>query len=64
MGEYYIIEDEIFVLYIEYDSVVVEEKIWFYIFNFRFRILLIKISDGNGVLIVFFLLEICFLLIV
>ena len=50
VGEYYITEDDTFVLYTEYESAAAEEKIWFHTSNLRFRVSLIKTSDGNGVL--------------
>ena len=58
MGEYYITEDETFVLHTEYDCAAAEEKIWFHTPNLRFRISLIKTSDGNGVLTASFSSEI------
>jgi len=57
-GEYYITEDETFILYTEYDSAAAEERIWFHTPNLRFRVSLIKTSDGNGVLTASFSSEI------
>ena len=57
-GEYYITKDETFILYTEYDSAAAEERIWFHTPNLRFRVSLIKTSDGNGVLTASFSSEI------
>lgn len=58
VGEYYITEDGTFVLHTEYDRAAAEEKIWFGTPNLRFRVSLIKTSDGNGVLTASFSSEI------
>ncbi|MCL2931238.1 MAG: phycobiliprotein lyase [Trichodesmium sp. MAG_R03] len=58
VGGYYITEDETFILHTEYDSAAAEEKIWFHTPNLRFRVSLIKTSDGNGVLTASFSSEI------
>lgn len=49
VGNYYIGEDETFVLTTSYDRASAEEKIWFATPNLRFRVSLIKTSDGKGV---------------
>ena len=48
-GEYVIQEDGTFVLKTGYDRAAAEEKIWFATDNLRFRVSLIKTSDGKGV---------------
>jgi phycoerythrin-associated linker protein len=48
-GDYHITEDGTFVLVTAYDRAAAEEKIWFGTPNLRFRVSLIKTSDGNGV---------------
>lgn len=48
-GDYRITEDDTFVLVTSYDRAAAEEKIWFGTPNLRFRVSLIKTSDGNGV---------------
>lgn len=58
VGEYRITEDNTFVLLTEYDRATAEEKIWFATPNLRFRVSLIKTSDGNGVLTASFSSEI------
>ncbi|MGK7950197.1 MAG: phycobiliprotein lyase [Xenococcaceae cyanobacterium] len=49
VGNYYIGADETFVLTTNYDRASAEEKIWFATPNLRFRVSLIKTSDGKGV---------------
>lgn len=48
-GEYVINADETFVLTTKYDRAAAEEKIWFANDNLRFRVSLIKTSNGQGV---------------
>ncbi|VEP18782.1 Chromophore lyase CpcS/CpeS 3 [Hyella patelloides LEGE 07179] len=49
IGEYSIGEDGTFLLKTKYDRATAEEKIWFATDNLRFRVSLIKTSDGKGV---------------
>lgn len=58
VGEYYISEDGTFVLTTSYDRATAEEKIWFATPNLRFRVSLIKTSDGKGVVTASFSSEI------
>ena len=48
-GHYVINSDETFVLTTAYDRAAAEEKIWFANDNLRFRVSLIKTSNGKGV---------------
>ena len=48
-GDYQIQADGTFVLTTAYDRAAAEEKIWFASDNLRFRVSLIKTSDGKGV---------------
>ena len=48
-GDYQIQDDGTFVLTTGYDRAAAEEKIWFASDNLRFRVSLIKTSDGKGV---------------
>jgi len=48
-GNYHLTEDGTFVLLTEYDRAAAEEKIWFVNPNLRFRVSVIKTSDGTGV---------------
>ena len=48
-GHYMINADETFVLTTAYDRAAAEEKIWFANDNLRFRVSLIKTSNGKGV---------------
>jgi phycoerythrin-associated linker protein len=48
-GQYVIYPDGTFVLTTGYDRAAAEEKIWFASDNLRFRVSLIKTSDGKGV---------------
>jgi phycoerythrin-associated linker protein len=57
-GQYHITEDETFVLVTAYDNAAAEEKIWFGTPNLRFRVSLIKSSDGKGVVTASFSSEI------
>jgi phycoerythrin-associated linker protein len=57
-GRYHITEDETFVLVTAYDNAAAEEKIWFGTPNLRFRVSLIKSSDGKGVVTASFSSEI------
>jgi phycoerythrin-associated linker protein len=50
VGRYQITDDGTFVLLTEYDNAAAEEKIWFMNPNLRFRVSLIKTSDGKGVI--------------
>ncbi|NET03288.1 MAG: phycobiliprotein lyase [Symploca sp. SIO2B6] len=58
IGEYRITEDGTFTLITEYDRAAAEERIWFATPNLRFRVSLIKTSDGQGVLTASFSSEI------
>ncbi|MGK7872837.1 MAG: phycobiliprotein lyase [Xenococcaceae cyanobacterium] len=49
VGDYHISEDGTFILLTKYDRATAEEKIWFATPNLRFRVSLIKTSDGAGV---------------
>ena len=49
IGKYQIGEDGTFLLVTEYDRAAAEEKIWFATPNLRFRVSLIKTSNGKGV---------------
>ena len=49
VGEYQIGEDGTFLLVTKYDRAAAEEKIWFATPNLRFRVSLIKTSNGSGV---------------
>lgn len=57
-GNYYLTEDETFVLVTEYDRAAAEEKIWFVNPNVRCRVSLIKTSAGTGVVTASFSSEI------
>ena len=57
-GNYYLSEDGTFVLVSKYDRATAEEKIWFATPNLRFRVSLIKTSDGSGVVTASFSSEI------
>lgn len=48
-GQYTITPDGTFILTTGYDRAAAEEKIWFASDNLRFRVSLIKTSDGKGV---------------
>ena len=58
VGEYHFSNDETFVLRTNYDRATAEEKIWFATPNLRFRVSLIKTSDGKGVVTASFSSEI------
>jgi phycoerythrin-associated linker protein len=49
VGNYHLIEDGTFILTTQYERATAEEKIWFATPNLRFRVSLIKTSDGKGV---------------
>ncbi len=49
IAHYHLTEDGTFVLLTNYDRAAAEEKIWFVNPNLRFRISMIKTSDGKGV---------------
>lgn len=49
VGQYHLTEDGTFILLTEYDRAAAEERIWFATPNLRFRVSLIKTSDGAGV---------------
>lgn len=49
VGHYQMSEDNIFTLVTEYDRAAAEERIWFANPNLRFRVAMIKTSDGKGV---------------
>ncbi|MBE9041813.1 phycobiliprotein lyase [Oscillatoriales cyanobacterium LEGE 11467] len=57
-GEYRLGEDGTFVLETQYDRAAAEERIWFANPNLRFRVSLIKTSNGEGVLTASFASEI------
>jgi phycoerythrin-associated linker protein len=48
-GQYEITADGVFILITEYDRAAAEERIWFVNPNLRFRVSMIKTSDGTGV---------------
>ena len=58
VGQYHLTNDGVFVLITEYDRAAAEEKIWFANPNLRFRVALIKTSDGAGVVTASFSSEI------
>lgn len=58
VGNYHLMDDGTFVLLTEYDRAAAEEKIWFVNPNVRFRVSLIKTSDGTGVVTASFSSEI------
>jgi phycoerythrin-associated linker protein len=58
VGRYHLTDDGTFVLLTEYDRAAAEEKIWFGNPNLRFRVSLIKTSDGAGVVTASFASEI------
>lgn len=49
VGTYVLTPEDIFILTTPYDRASAEEKIWFSTPNLRFRVSLIKTSDGKGV---------------
>ncbi len=49
VGKYHLSEDGVFTLLTEYDLTAAEERIWFANPNLRFRVSMIKTSDGKGV---------------
>ncbi len=57
-GEYHLGEDGTFFLKTQYDRAAAEERIWFANPNLRFRVSLIKTSNGEGVLTASFASEI------
>ena len=58
VGDYYLTEDNTFVLTTTYDRAAAEEKIWFVNPNVRCRVSLIKTSSGTGVVTASFSSEI------
>ena len=58
IGRYHLTDDGTFVLLTEYDRAAAEEKIWFGNPNLRFRVSMIKTSDGSGVVTASFSSEI------
>jgi phycoerythrin-associated linker protein len=58
VGQYQFTEDGTFVLMTPYERAAAEEKIWFAAPNLRFRVSLIKTSDGTGVVTASFASEI------
>lgn len=58
IGRYRITEENMFVLETSYDRAAAEERIWFGTPNLRFRVSLIKTSDGQGILTASFASEI------
>lgn len=57
-GDYRINEDDTFILLTTYDRAAAEERIWFGTDNLRFRVSLIKTSDGTGILTASFASEV------
>jgi phycoerythrin-associated linker protein len=57
-GDYHLTADGTFVLLTQYDRAAAEEKIWFANPNLRFRVSLIKTSEGSGVVTASFSSEI------
>lgn len=57
-GDYHFTDDDTFVLVTSYDRAAAEEKIWFVNPTLRFRVSMIKTSDGTGVLTASFASEI------
>jgi phycoerythrin-associated linker protein len=57
-GDYHLTEEGVFVLLTAYDRAGAEEKIWFVNPNLRFRVAMIKTSDGSGVVTASFSSEI------
>jgi phycoerythrin-associated linker protein len=58
IGEYYFTDDGMFVLITPYERASAEERIWFVNPNLRFRVSMIKTSEGSGVLTASFSSEI------
>lgn len=58
VGNYTLSSDGTFILHTQYQSAAAEEKIWFATPNLRFRVSLIKTSDGKGVITASFSSEI------
>ena len=58
VGEYRFTEEGVFVLITPYDRASAEERIWFGTPNLRFRVSMIRTSDGQGVLTASFASEI------
>ncbi len=58
VGEYRFTEEGVFVLITPYDRASAEERIWFGTPNLRFRVSMIRTSDGAGVLTASFASEI------
>lgn len=58
VGEYHFTEEGMFVLVTSYDRAAAEERIWFGTDNLRFRVSLIRTSDGTGVVTASFASEI------
>ncbi|MBF2067763.1 MAG: phycobiliprotein lyase [Calothrix sp. C42_A2020_038] len=58
VGDYHLTDDGTFVLLTQYERAAAEEKIWFVNPNLRFRISMIKSSDGVGVITASFSSEI------
>ena len=58
IGHYRITTENMFVLETTYDRAAAEERIWFGTQNLRFRVSLIKTSDGRGILTASFASEI------
>jgi phycoerythrin-associated linker protein len=58
IGEYYFTDDGTFVLITPYERASAEERIWFVNPNLRFRVSMIKTSEGSGVLTASFSSEI------
>lgn len=57
-GDYHFTDDGTFVLVTSYDRAAAEEKIWFGTDNLRFRVSMIKTSQGTGVVTASFSSEI------
>jgi phycoerythrin-associated linker protein len=58
VGQYQFTGDDTFVLTTPYERAAAEEKIWFATPNLRFRVSLIKTSDGTGVVTASFASEV------
>ncbi len=58
VGDYHLTEEGVFILITPYDRAAAEERIWFGTPNVRFRVSLIRTSDGQGVVTASFSSEI------
>jgi phycoerythrin-associated linker protein len=57
-GDYHLTDEGVFILLTSYERAAAEEKIWFVNPNLRFRVSMIKTSDGSGVVTASFSSEI------